>query len=102
METNSDHGLKVAMDAQAKERTDPKGDEREQPWKAFWPPNIQGLSEEELRLQPWLTWSTRQGETEPGEPEPEKPDPDSKPWYDWMRKGSDANLPGVVCRRGAG
>ena len=90
------------MNRQERECNEPKTNEREQPWKAFWPPNIKDLSAEDLQLQPWLTWRPQQGENEPDKPEPSKPDPDSKPWYDWMRKESDADLPGVVCRRGAG
>ena len=65
-------------------------DGREQPWKKFWPPVAEGMSEEELAKCPWLTWS----------PEPDKPD--GKPWYDWMRQEFDTQTPGVVCRRGAG
>jgi hypothetical protein len=64
-------------------------DQRIQPWKSFWPPKLEHLSEEQLKAQPWLTWG----------PEPEKPD--GKPWYDWMRQDQSVNQFGVVCRRGA-
>jgi hypothetical protein len=67
----------------------PNGDGLEQPWKAFWPPKIDHLSEDQLYQQPWLTWG----------PEPDKPD--TKPWYEWMSKDTAGNENGVVCRRGA-
>ncbi|PGH34608.1 hypothetical protein GX50_02592 [[Emmonsia] crescens] len=44
-----------------------------QPWRAYWPPNLTGVSERELSAKPWLTW---------------KHDPaklNNKPWYDWVR-----------------
>ncbi|PGH01898.1 hypothetical protein GX51_04951 [Blastomyces parvus] len=44
-----------------------------QPWRAYWPPDITGVSEQELSAKPWLTW---------------KHDPmkmNNKPWYDWVR-----------------
>ena len=66
------------------------GDGKVQPWKAFWPPRLDAVSEEELKKMPWLTWG------------PDPDNPDGKPWYDWMMRDTEAALPGVVCRRGAG
>lgn len=61
---------------------------KEQPWKYFWPPKIEGLTTEQLEKSPWLNY----------EPDPEKPD--AKPWYSWMR--ADENAPdGIISRRGS-
>ena len=66
-----------------------KGD-KIQPWKAFWPPNLDHIHPEDLKKMPWLTWK----------PDPDHPD--GKPWYDWMGIDAEAATPGAVCRRGAG
>lgn len=65
-------------------------DDKIQPWKSFWPPNIDNLSADEVEKMPWLTWK----------PDPDHPD--GKPWYDWMGSDAEAAPPGAVCRRGAG
>ncbi|KAI1403241.1 hypothetical protein F4819DRAFT_451931 [Hypoxylon fuscum] len=76
----------------------PSSDEKEQPWKKFWPPNLEQFSKEELIDNPWLGLCGGGGKPD-GDP-----DPDGKPWYDWLRKDNDVSeqRPGYVCRRGNG
>ena len=43
-----------------------------QPWREFWPPrNIESLTPEQLKAQPWLTWKR------------DPANPNEKPWYHW-------------------
>lgn len=62
----------------------PTGNEKTQPWKSFWPPDTSKMSEDELRAQPWLTWS----------PDPSKPH--DKPWRRWMKENNAVTSSGTL------
>ena len=64
---------------------------RELPWKAFFPPRVESVSDEVLARMPWLKYA----------PDPEKPD--GKPYYDWLQNESIecTSAQGYVCRSGA-
>lgn len=75
----------------------PSFEDKEQPWKLFWPPKVENFTPQELIDNPWIGLCSGGGNGDP------KPDSDPKPWYNWMRKDNDLGeqRPGYVCRRGS-